>query len=568
MEGDARLKTSMIALSAASDVVARDVAHAIDDLRRAIRPLLLSMPRADVAKDTDGLVERMVRALQAACDAVVVLLGGEMQRIEDVLSLSRNLPSAAPDETETLRAVRARLARNSEISHELRAELTPLIYDSSDRIDELLEAHDAEALNARAHRLPLDGPIPFELYALPPALLLRLPAPAGVPVMPASEAEADQVIKAFWPEYLRFYRSVSRLPHWASPESVRQRWTAELKRRVGHVVDRESWQRYVAAHEAQLARGYYELDYVSGDRVRPENLAFSEAHRIFTTATGRSDSFMMAATSARRDSARSQVAERLQVSIGEYGPELAARLARTAGLMIDLSEQDAVLRAASRDIVDRSGLLIAEHTMRAGRSSTPADVADSLVSTVQEGDMSIMLAMSLLTAERVTGHEDDPDGLVARIVADDLVNQLTLRVPLTVTGTAFFHGIYFPRLVASDDHGHLELGLEPLRRLRKMRAYALRLHDQHWREHEEEFRAWQDGDRSSPRPWPPVRTGLGCPVAGRVHDETGPDQLVLPSGITRRTQTFGRVFAAIRPIPNDQVPRWGTPHLGSSGGPD
>ena len=472
------------------------------------------------------------------------------------------LPLGAPDEATALREIRSYLMRHAaSIHHELRDELTPLLYDSSDRLDRFVSARDGATINEYAHYLPLDGPMPYSLYSLPPTLLLPL-CRDGVPVLPSSAAEVERLMDDIWPDHLHFHRSTAQVPYLYTDEEMRERWTAEFISLAGTTVDPEDWRRYLAVHHAQLDRGYYELDYVSSKRARPGNVAFSEAHGMFAAATGQHDHFVMAGTTADRSHERSQVAERLQVPIGEYGPEFAASLARTAGFMIDFDERDAALRADSLEIVGRNAQLIDDHTLRAMDSSTPQHLANSLVSTVQEGDMTIMAALSLLTSERVAGYEDDPAGLVRQIIDDDLVNQLTLRSPLTVAGTSFFHGVYFPGLVAPAADGGLALQPEPLERLRQMRARSIRLHEQLWREYEEDLGSWQDGDRSTPRPRPPVRTGLGCPVAGRQQYLASQGPAARPGGITRRTRTFGRILEMIRPMPNGRVRIQGHPHQG------
>ena len=148
------------------------------------------------------------------------------------------------------------------------------MYSASDRLDDFVDSRDAEQVNRLAHYFPLDGPVPFDLYTLPPLLLEHL-CRDGVPVMPSSAAEADRVMDEFWPTYVWFYREVSKVPHWAPVQDLRDRWAGELRRQAGRSVDPAAWRHDLAVHKMQLARGNYDLDYVSGDRVRPENVAFS-----------------------------------------------------------------------------------------------------------------------------------------------------------------------------------------------------------------------------------------------------------------------------------------------------
>ncbi|WP_157181135.1 hypothetical protein [Actinopolymorpha alba] len=432
--------------------------------------------------------------------------------------------------------------RGQPVRRALREAFSGCLVENAERLEAAVDSWTPAELHERTTRFPVDGPIPYSLAALPPTLLLRLPRDdAGVPLMPSTDDEARRVMAEFWPQ--RFVHPAGVMYRRAQDEDkeVHGRWLRELRNRIGTQLDLAAWGQYLAVHDAQLARGWYTLDFTAA-KIAYQWPEIWIDRALWARATTRHGSFVTADTGARG----SDLVAWMQLPIGEYGVEFATHLLRTVNLMIAFTEQDEAFREAAVRQADLHHDLVAIHTVRARFHQSPS-VRESIVPSLQDGDQSIAIAVAMLTSESLPGYEHDPVGAVEQLVADDLVNALTLWSASPLAGSGIFHGTYLPGLVGRDDSGRFQLHPDAVSRLSLIRDHAQKADWQEWSAYDERHARWVEAGLYG-APAPPFATGLTCPFAGPHRPSGAARGDIQDSVVSRRTRTFLRVLKRIQAI--------------------
>jgi len=296
--------------------------------------------------------------------------------------------------------------------------------------------------------------------------------------------------------------------------------TALLDGRSLHV-DPDMWARYEGIYKEHLTLGTEE-DMLRLWAYRNSEFQKNTGRGVFDLkgakflqAEGRFDSFVYAHCNTGAD-AKLFVPDTLVMPIGEYGEQFAERLLRATIVAMEITGQG--LEEDATRVVKEHESVLREHTAR-GQSEGKAryDYDFNLLgwdkvtgaaplATLQEGILSVMQTIALLTANKVPGY-DNPDDLLRDIVAQGVIERFTRRVSMGYVGPLTLFGAYYPHPLTTSN-GKLELTDELSMILKenkaKSRSQALeKLQSRHAYIQEPEMYAQQDI----------VGFGIACPAA-------------------------------------------------------
>lgn len=142
----------------------------------------------------------------------------------------------------------------------------------------------------------------------------------------------------------------------------------------------------------------------------------------------RTDNFLYAYTHAFRN-------EELCAPIGEYGPEWAERLIVAASSLITASREDGRrnVKIEAGTVAKRHRSLLFWHTAR------QQETLDTLTDAIQ----STLFVAGFLTAYKVPGFEDNPEGLLQEVAERGLFSMLSRYIPPAITAESGRSGWIF-----------------------------------------------------------------------------------------------------------------------------
>jgi hypothetical protein len=357
---------------------------------------------------------------------------------------------------------------------------------------------------------------------------------------------------AFWPGNRQFHQEVlGRHEYATDPVTGRAGWSHVLRRLIGSEVDLGDWQSYLSAHNEQLERGRYTLDFMAARMARNDVTAFNERHGIYDAFAGRFKSFMAAETSATG----ADIVSWVQLPIGAYGPELTTRLIRTGGWLVNAAEQDTDLHEDMASQVRQNPLLFAQRTFRGLDLNAPS-LEFSPVVGLQEGDISRLHIASALSGDLVERYEDDPDGLMRRIFCeDDLIDAMVMISRLGLAASVSFYGVKLDHPVLSKPNGKLYINPAIKDTLQELQEIGEKIAHDELKEYEQKVQAWEAADKQGPEPEPPARTGLACPFTGLMYASLAGEDGDRRGAITRRGEPTYAIYERINPLSNGQIPQ-------------
>lgn len=188
------------------------------------------------------------------------------------------------------------------------------------------------------------------------------------------------------------------------------------------------------------------------------------------------------------------------VAVGEYGEEFAQELIRVAMAMNRKAEQ--VLSPMAEALTEQKADLLTTYTARANENGASSRTTKD---TVNEGILSIMQVLSILTCEKVEGY-DNPIDLVRALVSSGLVEKFARYSPMGMVGPMAIGGYHLPGSVEKEGE-RLVFSEQLSEYLKKERdAYFGRITVMR-AEAEEQLRG-QKGEGQ-------IYLGATCPVAGK-----------------------------------------------------
>lgn len=399
--------------------------------------------------------------------------------------------------------------------------LTEPLARLADRVDRLVGSRP-EIVRRIAGWRPLDV-IPYDCADLPPDLFHGLGD--TTPFLPGSEHERAALVEAHLHRRRRLQERVPGVYANITFPDYRDNLLSVLRRRTR--IDHDHWREYQAAFQTQKTRNFLTL----GDnaavltRLRTSNSA--EARGVFEHAAGRQRDCVLMTLSSPRSGLHSRVA------VGEYGHAHANRLARAGSFLCDVIEQDREFTAEIWRGIEDNRDLIQNHTLRGRYAKGRYDLTESVIVTAQEGVNSILGNVCLATAQRIPGINDAAQAF-ERVTRDGILDQLALRLSVSVNGTATAFGVFFPDLVRQDGR-RLTLARNGLDSLKRIRENTVAILHGKWRE----FR--ETGGESRMPDW----SGLPCPYAGHHNTADGRN----PGAISRLTETLLGIYRCLDPEP-------------------
>jgi len=434
------------------------------------------------------------------------------------------------------------------IRDELQAVFTEPVKALAERID-VLVGEKPEIVNDIAGWPPVDC-IPYSCHEIPPNLYQH----TGVkePFIPETDDELERFMDGFWQDNLRLHASTPGFHAHATFPEHRANLTETLRRwrQEGREVDLDDWNQYQEAYEAQLRRGFYTLGHNAAVMNIRSIFQFAADRGTFDQAEGRHASYLLASLSSPH-----RIGLYLRVPEGGYGNDFNEGQLRAASFIINFIEQDREFNADMWQKATEHYDILSKHTLRATVNKILYGVEESASVVVQEGEMSVLAMTSLATAQRIPGL-DEPKRVMPQIEKDDLLNKLTLILPLGVAGATSAFGIYFPGMLRHAD-GHLSFDDATMRRLSEIRDQGTVIMHEEWSNYHARVAASDSPDDIAP----PVRTGLTCPVAGSYRDENG---AISPGAISTLTGTHRRVHDVVEVgsrIPDRHGIPWQVPRI-------
>jgi len=316
-------------------------------------------------------------------------------------------------------------------------------------------------------------------------------------------------------------------------------WLDEIRHR-NIAIDPDKWTRYRAAADQQLQGEFYHIESAMinrKDSVR-RLLAFNGAY-VNHPDIRRFGTYMYATGDSLYDSSSEEyryTATAFPVMpIGAYGQEFARNVLNTTQYTIERAK---IVCSDLAQELGSSHEVVIETSMARGRDIAAGRIlgtpGDALVDSLEEGVLSIMQTIALLTAERVPGY-DDPNILLHDIIKNGLIEQFTRHVPMGLVGPFALAGCYFKEPLQLTEHG-LRLDPELVATLKQFRYQQIA----------ETVKEWDDYHNGKPMPRPDI-LGTICPGTNYAIPEVSQAMLAAFESIDKpaaRRKRAGHILAA------------------------
>ena len=195
------------------------------------------------------------------------------------------------------------------------------------------------------------------------------------------------------------------------------------------VFDAEAWKKY----EQQVAQlnPAEQTEIESFSNLRRNNVGKA---RCFSDSMQRSGHSVFA---HNRYAHSQDLTSNLAVPVGEYGIEFAQRNISATALMQAAAYTN--VRELARQVTEGHEDTLQKYTARA--AGKPEPTAETTMDSLQEGILSVMQSVAILTQEKVEGY-DDPIALLEDIVKSGLIERLARYTPMGFVGPMALSGKY------------------------------------------------------------------------------------------------------------------------------
>lgn len=414
--------------------------------------------------------------------------------------------SPTPDRT----AMQCLWHENGPIIKELQSTFEPLTTLLSSRItknaknfDVVSNWYSGQPEDKITFDLPYDGNIAKDPFRMLPPDFFADEDPSKLPRLPyrRNQLVADYMSRFEKPED----RSYSFAIHTA--EHFQRVLPSRLKALAGLAIDPSKWAQYRQAALDQRT-SYYHLAHLSEHRDYNLRGLLGERNEktylLEAAGTGRFETYMYTSTAALRyrDLVVAMPTGYIVTPVGEYGPDFAQQLLETTRYTSEFAQTS--LHSLASEIGSAHTDVVRRHTARGSAKNEERTPAEALIATVQEGSLSIMQTLVLLTAEKVEGYEN-PIELTRAIVDAGLIEQFTRVIPMGVLGPFIFGGAYFPKIL-QNVNGKLKLNPEVIAIIKEAKQVQTEQAIAEWAIYRAQL---AEGVESSA----PDTTGLICPGA-------------------------------------------------------
>lgn len=330
---------------------------------------------------------------------------------------------------------------------------------------------------------------------LAPHVFGNLDDPNWKPAIPASSEDAEQLMESYnegkgncWIEGK--HTKLTRGLHGDGNE-----FSLVLDHYREHDIslsDPDIWDKYRKNALEYMKEGKYFLDTLTTARFRSINSARDSHAQILMDNAARSETCMGMVDiqeEYRHPSMKGTFspADNFALPVGEYGPETTERFIKTV-IMVKSKIPQATTTESVKQIAGEEKDAIVKHTARGRVSPEEVSPHEKLRYTEEEGVVSIVQALALLTAQKVEGY-DNPDDLVKDIVAADLIEELTRTIPMGLLAPMTNMGGYFPGLVQPDEKKKVRLNPSWKAVLKEVREEQIDDYLEDW----EKYEAGEDG---------------------------------------------------------------------------
>lgn len=142
------------------------------------------------------------------------------------------------------------------------------------------------------------------------------------------------------------------------------------------------------------------------------------------------------------------ITSNLVMPIGDYGEDFAQLLTNCGAAIQTYTEQHSAEQIAQA--TEGNEALLLQYTGRAAENKEANAVTTAR--TTQEGILSVVQSIAILTAQKVEGY-DDPLKLTADLVKSGLIARLVRYAPMGLVGPMALGGYYFPGAIVRTEKG-------------------------------------------------------------------------------------------------------------------
>jgi hypothetical protein len=299
--------------------------------------------------------------------------------------------------------------------------------------------------------LPYNDDMRNDPYTLPPHIFGLNPSEADLVIPEPQELSALAV---------RFIQNRPKARGYYS-QTVDSYVTDQIPERLdnirehGQPIDPKKWSAYRAAADKQLDHFYHIEHAMMHRNGNVQSFLDNQPQLSQHPALRKYDAYMYTSTdslftSLERNAYRSSLTGFPIMPIGEYGPAFARDVLATTHYAIERAN---LTCADLADDLARGHETVITTYMARGRDLEPNEPAgDALLLSLEEGVLSVMQTIALLTAEKVPGY-DDPKALLHDIVENGLIEQFTRAVPMGLVGPFALAGRHFNQPLQVTERG-------------------------------------------------------------------------------------------------------------------
>lgn len=362
-----------------------------------------------------------------------------------------------------------RFGENSRQRTELKSVFDPLAHTIASRIDTALSVHSheiRETLQDIPHyTIPYTAPV----HEIPPGYLdptmPLLPDPRLDELQDNPNDNDEFPTERAFRELNERYATHLEQSGTAYEKSIKQQLIDMAENFYEHHYSHEfydkfdttAWKQYETAYASARANGD-EATLLDHNRTRGRN-----GHNQYKAPAQYND-FLL--THARTQT--HSMFDNIAMPVGAYGEEFAKNISLATLFIIESVESAAPAELHTATLEHQS--VLETHTARGAEERDGANDRSTML-TLQEGALSIMQTIALLTADKVPGY-DDPGQLLRDIVDQGLIEKVTRMMPLGLVGPLALKGNYFPNPLQAQD-GLLALSSE-------FTAWLHEAHTQYW----------------------------------------------------------------------------------------
>jgi hypothetical protein len=330
---------------------------------------------------------------------------------------------------------------------------------------EALDRAEWSDITAETVNLPIARGLPSsseDLMFLPPHLFGNLDDPTWRPHVPQTAEELEALRNRYLAGANHGWVSGGRSKDSLATSDERFIDFLQKLQAQGTVeLDDQAWEQYRQASLAQAATGQYQMDALASFRLQASDSFNFWATKLFTDRVNARRVTHSLGVIDRPDTRHQSMGNQLVPSdhfvlpVGEYGEAWTEKLIR-----LGVYTKRQATKAATNSDVDQSARsnneAITKHTARGSRSPAEVPPGERLSYVGEEGALSEVQTINLLTACKVPGYEG-PESLARDIIAAGLVDEFTRAVPAGIVAPFALAGLIIPDIVEPNPKGGVQL---------------------------------------------------------------------------------------------------------------